>query len=380
MIKSFQLVNKEGCEWMGEIPSHWNLCSVWILFELGRGRVISNEEISDNAGEFPVYSSQTKSNGVMGHLKTYDFDGDYITWTTDGANAGTVFERHGKFNCTNVCGTLKSKDSAISLTYFRYAIELAAKYFVRHDINPKLMNGVMSRIKVPRPTIREQKSISIFINNKTFEIDRLVREKQKFINLLKEKRQALISHVVTKGLDTDVEMKDSEVAWIGEIPSHWTSAKLKYGLAIKNGRDYKDVEAENVEGSYPVYGSGGEFRRATDFLYEGESVLFGRKGTVDKPLYVNGRFWTVDTMFYSEINPKCFPRFMYYVACTIPYSLYQTNTALPSMTQGDLLNNPIAYPDYQEQMLIADYLDREITRIERLMTEVTESINLCVNR
>jgi type I restriction enzyme S subunit len=291
MIKSFQLVNKEGCEWMGEIPSHWNLCSVWILFELGRGRVISNEEISDNAGEFPVYSSQTKSNGVMGHLKTYDFDGDYITWTTDGANAGTVFERHGKFNCTNVCGTLKSKDSAISLTYFRYAIELAAKYFVRHDINPKLMNGVMSRIKVPRPTIREQKSISIFINNKTFEIDRLVREKQKFINLLKEKRQALISHVVTKGLNPDVEMKDSGLLWAPKVPAHWDLKKLSYICKMQSG---DSITSEGIEktGSYRVFGGNGVRGYCEQYNHHGDYILVGRQGSLCGNVnYASGKFF-----------------------------------------------------------------------------------------
>lgn len=78
------------------------------LGSIGRGRVISQKEIERSyQHRYPVYSSQTQNNGVMGYIDTYDFEGEYITWTTDGVNAGTVFHRNGLFNCTNVCGTIK---------------------------------------------------------------------------------------------------------------------------------------------------------------------------------------------------------------------------------------------------------------------------------
>ena len=107
----YESYKDSGVEWLGEVPGHWELISVWLLFELGRGRVISHEEILDNIGNYPVYSSQTENNGEMGRLATFDFEGDYLTWTTDGANAGTVFRRSGKFNCTNVCGTSNSRSA-----------------------------------------------------------------------------------------------------------------------------------------------------------------------------------------------------------------------------------------------------------------------------
>ena len=93
-------------------------------------------------------------------------------------------------------------------------------------------------------------------------------------------------------------------------------------------------------GAYPVMGSGGEFARASSYLFNGESVLLGRKGTIDKPLYMNGPFWTVDTMFYTEIPKHAFPKFVYYVALNIPFGRYSTNTALPSMT-GEDLSSPV---------------------------------------
>ncbi len=95
-----------GIGWIAQIPAHWERRKIRHLFSIGRGRVIPKEELVEG-GEYPVYSSQTKNDGIFGYLDTYDFDQDQLTWTTDGANAGTVFRRRGKHNCTNVCGTLR---------------------------------------------------------------------------------------------------------------------------------------------------------------------------------------------------------------------------------------------------------------------------------
>ena len=75
-----------------------------------RGRVMSKDYIKENHGEYPVYSSQTENFGELGCISTYDFDGEYLTWTTDGANAGSVFYRNGKFSITNVCGLIKASN------------------------------------------------------------------------------------------------------------------------------------------------------------------------------------------------------------------------------------------------------------------------------
>ena len=130
------------------IDPEWPMVRVDKLCELGRGRVISNQDIDANPGPYPVYSSQTSNNGVFGCLGSYDFDGEYVTWTTDGANAGTVFYRTGKFNCTNVCGTLKCKENAVSKTNMKYLAQVLgqiAKPYVVQVGNPKLMNKEVAR-------------------------------------------------------------------------------------------------------------------------------------------------------------------------------------------------------------------------------------------
>jgi type I restriction enzyme S subunit len=190
-----------GIEWLGEIPAHWDITSVWTLFELGRGRVISNEEVQSNPGPYPVYSSQTANQGAFGYIDTFDFDGVYLTWTTDGANAGTVFYREGKFNCTNVCGTLKAKTANVEPKFFGYALNIATSFFVRHDINPKLMNNVMARIKVQIPPFPEQRAIAAYLDCETAKIDAAVAEIETAIAHLEEYRTALISAAVTGKID-----------------------------------------------------------------------------------------------------------------------------------------------------------------------------------
>src|SRR5690554_4064210 len=97
-MRKYDSYKDSGIEWIGEIPGHWTIATVGRFTNLGRGRVISAIEIEENEGEYPVYSSQTENNEVMRRLKSFDVESEYVTWTTDGANAGTVFYGEGKFN------------------------------------------------------------------------------------------------------------------------------------------------------------------------------------------------------------------------------------------------------------------------------------------
>ncbi len=160
--------------------------------------------------------------------------------------------------------------------------------------------------------------------------------------------------------------KDSGFEWLGMVPEHWEILPFKRGVSVNNGRDYKHVKSED---GYPVIGSGGQFAYASDYLYDGEVILLGRKGTIDKPRYFSGKFWTVDTMFYAIPNQKCIAKYMYYQALTIPFSFYSTDTALPSMTQSDLGNHLMCFPPISEQRIIASYLDQKVGQIDALISE-----------
>ena len=127
---------------------------------LKRGVVISKDYINEHAGEYPVYSSQTENNGCLGYIDTYAYDGTYLTWTTDGANAGTIFYREGKFNITNVCGLVIITNPQISVKYLYYILSITAPKYVNRGMgNPKLMSNVMQELQIPLPPLAVQSEI-----------------------------------------------------------------------------------------------------------------------------------------------------------------------------------------------------------------------------
>ena len=141
---------------------------------LVRGKVISKDYIRDNEGDYPVYSSQTANDGVMGCIDSYMFAGDYLTWTTDGAYAGTVFRRKGKFNITNVCGLIDIKDDSLNQDFLYYWLTLTAKSYVLEGMgNPKLMSNVASNIKIPLLPLSRQKEIVRILDTFTSSIENL---------------------------------------------------------------------------------------------------------------------------------------------------------------------------------------------------------------
>jgi type I restriction enzyme S subunit len=170
------------------------------------------------------------------------------------------------------------------------------------------------------------------------------------------------------------EYKDSGVEWLGLVPVEWKKCRLKFMAVIKNGQDYKTVQADQ---GYPVMGSGGQFTWASAFMYDKESVLLGRKGTIDKPLYINEPFWTVDTMYYTEINEDINAKYLYYLALTIQFDRYSTNTALPSMTQEHLGNFTFVVPqNAKDKSKIANFLDHETAKIDTLIDKQQQLITL----
>jgi len=273
--------------------------------------------------------------------------------------------------CVSPAYTVLNNVKKISHNYYKYLLKCAPFISALQSTTDSLRDGKsisyeqFGAICLPLTRLSEQNQIAAFLDHETAKIDTLIDKQQQLIELLKEKRQAVISHAVTKGLDPDVPMKDSGVEWLGEVPEHWVIYRLKILAKIKNGQDYKLVESER---GYPVIGSGGQFSYSTNFLYNKESVLLGRKGTIDKPLYIKEPFWTVDTMYYTEVYESNHVKYIYYLALTIQFSRYSTNTALPSMTQENLGNYYLSVPKLKiEQTQIATFLDHETAKIDKLI-------------
>jgi len=199
---------------VGVIPIEWRVSSVESIAAVGRGRVISHRDITRARNpEYPIYSSQTSNEGVMGYIDTYDFEGEYVTWTTDGANAGTVFARNGRFNCTNVCGTLKLKSDNhifVALVLSRFA----PPHVSRHVGNPKLMNDVMKRVQIPLPSSRqEQDAIATALSD----VDALLSGLDRLIAKKRDLKQAAMQQLLTGQTRLPGFHGEWEVKRLGEL-------------------------------------------------------------------------------------------------------------------------------------------------------------------
>uniref|UniRef100_UPI003A90376A restriction endonuclease subunit S n=1 Tax=Holdemanella biformis TaxID=1735 RepID=UPI003A90376A len=143
---------------------------------------------------------------------------------------------------------------------------------------------------------------------------------------------------------------------------NYETLQLKNTLKIKSGKDQKQVEVEN--GIYNIYGTGGIIGHTNTFLYDKESVGIGRKGTIDKPVYFDQPFWTVDTLFYSEIYEGFIPKYIFYLFQTINWKKYNTSTGVPSLTSSSIENIEKSFPCYDEQLKVANFLTMIDMRIE----------------
>ncbi|MDU9702837.1 restriction endonuclease subunit S [Helicobacter pylori] len=149
-------------------------------------------------------------------------------------------------------------------------------------------------------------------------------------------------------------------------PLNWQRVRLGDILTLKHGRDYKNFKLGNI----PVYGSGGYMLSINNFLHNGESVCIGRKGTIDKPIYLNGKSWVVDTLFYSYSFKKSIPKFIFYAFSIIKWSNYNEATGVPSLTKMTISNIEIPLPPLNEQIAIANILsalDRYLCALDALI-------------
>jgi len=170
----------------------WEEKEVGEIFQVTRGYVLSMSLVTDKQVEkhiYPVYSSQTKNNGLAGYYPEYLYE-DAITWTTDGANAGDVNYRKGKFYCTNVCGVLLNNEGYANACIAEI-INSVSKNYVSYVGNPKLMNGIMSKIPIKVPSLLEQQKIGDCLSS----IDEQITAQTTKLQTLKEHKKALMQQL-----------------------------------------------------------------------------------------------------------------------------------------------------------------------------------------
>lgn len=150
-----------------------------------------------------------------------------------------------------------------------------------------------------------------------------------------------------------------------EIPEGWSDAKMSDFLTIKNGKDHKVLN----DGIYPVYGSGGEIRRVSKYLYRGESVLIPRKGSLNNIMYVNEPFWTVDTMFYTEMKIQGCAKYVFYSIKDIDFTKWNTGTGVPSMTSSILYMHKMVMPNSKILQEFSSILESIFSHLKHLKDE-----------
>ncbi|EDP6915347.1 restriction endonuclease subunit S [Campylobacter upsaliensis] len=373
-------------KWLGEIPQSWEIKKAKGIFKEVKRSVEDNDEIITCFRDGVVtLRKNRRTEGFTNSLKEIGYQGirvnDLVIHSMDAfAGAIGVSDSNGKATPVYVVCVPRYDDLADNKYYAYLLRNMANSGFIL-----SLAKGIRERstefkyndfadLKIPLPPLQEQKEIAEFLDSKCEKIQNYIEKKQKLITLLQEKKQALINEVVTKGLNPNIEFKNSEIAYLGLIPHHWEVRRMKFMASIHNGREQTEIADEN--GIYPIYGSGGILGKSMYFIYDKPSVLLGRKGTIDKPLFVEEPFWTIDTMFYTSVSKIVLPKYFYYLCLTIDFQFYISGSAIPSMTQYDLANISFALPPLQEQKQIANFLDEKCEKINSAIEKTKKQIEL----
>ena len=265
----------------------WEERKIKDIFKITRGQVLAATETSEEKSDispFPVYSSQTKNNGLMGYYKDYLFD-TAITWTTDGANAGTVSYRSGRFYSTNVNGVLIS-DKGYTNKAISEILNLEAWKWVSHVGNPKLMNNVMGDISIMIPSsFEEQDRLSDFLN----QLDDTIALHQRKLDLLKETKKGFLQKMFPKN-----GAKVPEIRFPG-FTEDWEERRLQEVVDRYDNLRIPITASKRVAGNTPYYGANGIQGYVEGYTHDGEFILVAEDGANDLknyPVqYVDGKVW-----------------------------------------------------------------------------------------
>ena len=395
-----------GVEWLGEVPAHWETKRIKHLvrtFEQGWSPqcegypVESSEEWGVlkvgcvNGGTFrreenkalPVEIDPIPALGIsagdllISRANTRELVGSAAVAEQDYSNLLLCDKLYRVRLKPQVCdprflGLYLGTEAA------RGQIELAATGASSSMVN--IGQSTILEMQLSLPAHEEQLQIAAFLRRETTKLDALITEQRTLIDLLKEKRQAVISHAVTKGLDAGVAMKDSGVEWLGEVPAHWEIVQLKRAVVLQRGHDLPSEERE--EGEIPIVSSGGVTGRHHQAQAKGPGIVTGRYGTIGQFTFVEEDYWPLNTTLYSVELFKNVPRFIWYMLQNISvlFLMNSGKSAVPGVDRNDLHPVPVVVPPVSEQKGIVDFLVLETTRLDALTAEAQTTIALLQER
>ena len=333
--------------------------------ELKRGRVMSKGYFVDNAGEHPVYSSQTANNGEIGKIKTFDFDGEAVTWTTDGANAGTVFHRTGKFSITNVCGILKIIDEEIlNYKYLFYWLSIEAKKHVYSGMgNPKLMSNQMAKIPIPIPPLSAQKEIVRILDTFTEFTVELTAE------LTARKQQ--YSYYRDQLLNLEVE----EVEWksLGEVGEVRMCKRILKQQTNDSGDIpfYKIGTFGNEPNAFISQEIFDEYKSKYNYPKVGE-VLISASGTIGRAVIFDGNdayFQDSNIVWIENDESQVLNKYLFYFYKIAKWHTSEGGT-IKRLYNNDLKKTKIPVPSLEEQARVVNILDK----FDTISNSITEGL------
>jgi type I restriction enzyme S subunit len=383
-----------GVEWLGEIPRHWETASFKYMLRLGYGDSLPAD--SREEGDFLVFGS----NGPVGTHSAPNTLAPAIIVGRKGSYGKVNFSEKSVFAIDTTYYT-DSRSTKADLRWLFYVLPLLRlDSFSQDSAVPGLSREFAYQHRLPAIPLPEQRAIAAFLDRETARIDALTRKQEQLIALLQEKRAALISHAVTKGLDPDVEMKDSGAEWLGEVPKHWFGTALKRLVAVKI-TDGPHETPEFVDEGVPF--------ASAEAVYDGRINFDSKRGYISSILHAQyikkvhpqrddvfmvksgattGKLAMVDVDFeFSVWSPlaliradleKATPRFLF-LALHADYVQNQVQRTWSAGTQPNISMAAIerlytVVPPLAEQRAITAHLDLETAKFDALIAKAQEMI------
>ncbi|MGC5328189.1 restriction endonuclease subunit S [Brevibacillus sp. SYSU BS000544] len=373
-----------GIEWIGVIPDHWRIVKIKNICSMKSGLNLISEQI-DEKGNYPVYGG----NGLRGYYHDYNQDGEFVLVGRQGALCGNVNLVSGKFWATeHAVVTTCNLNSNVNYCYrLLYAMNL--NQYSISTAQPGLAVNMILNLYTCLPPMTEQIAIAQYLDQKCNEIDSIIQNTKSSIEEYKAYKQSVITEAVTKGLNTSVSMKESDVEWIGEMPEHWSLTKVKYLLdesieksiegkeeplsmsqqfgIVKSTELYIPHATSSYIGGKLVYKNYLVFNKLKAHL--GVFAVSPYNGVVspDYAVYVGKQGTFVKFLEYLFKTKKCIQQFKRYIR--------GVGAGLSRLYTSDLFNIQIALPSYEEQIAITEYIEKKCVGIDRLIAEKQKLIS-----
>jgi len=399
-FKRYERYKDSGIEWIGEIPEHWNISKLkYLTYCLDGKRIpLSSEQRGEMQGDIPYWGA----NCIIDYVNDWIIDGEVVLLGEDGApffdkNKDVAFYSNEKIwpnNHVHVLRALQSINAKL-LTYILNTVDY--RNYINGSTRDKLTQSEMKNILIQLPSAQEQKAIANFLDQKTAEIDGLIADKEKLNELLQEKRQAIITEAVTKGLNPNVRMKDSGIEWIGEIPEHWKVTKVKYyydvclGKMIQpNQEDYSDT-LEYYLCAINVTWDGIDISNLKEMWFSNEdkkkySIKSGDLIVCEGGDAGRASIWdgSVENCYIQNAvhrvreKKSSSNKYLYYWLYFLKHAGYTdlicNKATIMHYTYEKFLNTILVLPDLDEQRKIVYYLDEKIAEINSLKKEIEEQL------